>query len=68
MKRGRIWPVLFPDNVCLGNIAERLFPQGGFDPNLTGKKKKKKETHSCQGEKETATHSDLHGKEKKGGK
>jgi hypothetical protein len=32
---GRMQAGLFPDNVCLGNIADKLFPQGGFDPNLT---------------------------------
>jgi hypothetical protein len=26
---------LLPDNVCLGNIVDKLFPQGGFDSNLT---------------------------------
>jgi hypothetical protein len=44
---GRVQAGLFPDNVCLGNIANKPFPQGGFDPNLM----EKKEAHSCLGQK-----------------
>jgi hypothetical protein len=34
-----MWAGLFPDNVCLGNIANKLFPWSGFDPNLMGLQK-----------------------------
>jgi hypothetical protein len=27
--------VSWADDVCLGKIADKLFPQGGFDSNLT---------------------------------
>jgi hypothetical protein len=34
-----MWAGFFPCNVCLGNIADKLFPQSGFDPNLMGQRK-----------------------------